>query len=81
MWFDEGTRMKFQIYRKGESEFLLSLVDDEHLPKAYGGKLDWKYEDEPSLDLDAQNTLGASTVPQGPALFVDGQVVMLPIRS
>lgn len=49
---------------------LQEIIDAKDLPKAYGGELDWKYEDAPSLDEDAQKALGE--MPKGPIIFVDG---------
>lgn len=72
-WFDEGTRSKVHVLGNNPGEILRTLIDGGDLPKMYGGDLDWKYEDEPSLDDDARNCIG--DMPKGPALFVDGAVV------
>jgi hypothetical protein len=49
---------------------LQEIIDAKDLPKVYGGELDWKYEDAPSLDEDARKALGE--MPKGPTIFVDG---------
>jgi hypothetical protein len=54
---------------------LLSIVDGKHLPKLYGGELDWKFEDEPNLDKDIQEAISSDIMLHGPVLFVDGKVV------
>jgi hypothetical protein len=72
-WFDEGTRSKIHVLGNTPGETLRNLIDSKDLPKAYGGELDWKFEDEPNLDEDARNCIG--NMPKGPALFVDGAVV------
>ena len=85
MWFDEATRDKIQILGKDLSP-LYNLIDKENLPKEYGGDLDWKFEDEPSLDEDARRVLeqslsekqecevSTSAMPRGPKVFVGGKV-------
>lgn len=71
-WFDEGTRDKIMILGKDPGSKLLELIDTEHLPKTYGGALEWIYEDEPSLDVDAKKLLGE--MPKGPIVFENGTV-------
>ena len=51
---------------------LRTLIDTPNLPRPYGGELDWKFEDEPSLDEDTKNAIGS--MPKGPVEFVDGEV-------
>ncbi|KAF7966410.1 hypothetical protein HWV62_38454 [Athelia sp. TMB] len=72
-WFDEGTRNKIHVLGKDPGPTLRHLVDPQDLPKAYGGKLEWVYEDEPSLDAAAKEVIGE--MPRGPAFFVDGAIV------
>ena len=81
MWFDEGTRSKFQVLGKDHSTTLLSLVDSQNLPRLYGGELDWKYEDEPNLGEDEREAIGETAMPRGPLLFIDGRVVRPPFRA
>ncbi|KZO92574.1 CRAL/TRIO domain-containing protein, partial [Calocera viscosa TUFC12733] len=50
-WFDEQTRAKVHILPYGSAE-LLEIVPRENLPKAYGGDLEWVYEDDPAWDTD-----------------------------
>ncbi|KZT59530.1 CRAL/TRIO domain-containing protein [Calocera cornea HHB12733] len=50
-WFDEQTRAKVHIVPAGSPE-LLEFIPKENLPRAYGGELDWVYEDDPSWDAD-----------------------------
>lgn len=50
-----------------------ALIDPKDLPKPYGGELEWKFEDEPSLDDEALEVLGE--LPKGPSLFVDSAMV------
>lgn len=73
-WFDEVTREKIHILGKnpGSSKMLTSLIDKQHLPKIYGGELDWDFFDPPSLDEDAKKVLGE--MPKGPFIFEDGKV-------
>ncbi|GBE85273.1 Sec14 cytosolic factor [Sparassis crispa] len=72
-WFDEGTRRKIHILGHEPGPALRQLIDPEHLPKSYGGDLDWNFEDEPALDQDAALVLGGA-MPKGPAYFDDGRV-------
>ena len=51
---------------------LRTLIDAQNLPRMYGGELEWKYEDEPSLDEDTKNAIGS--MPKGPVEFVDGEL-------
>jgi hypothetical protein len=55
----------------------MAIIDSENLPKAYGGKLDWKYEDDPSLDEDAQKAMDSATISTGPLLFKNGKIITL----
>ncbi|KAI0754693.1 CRAL/TRIO domain-containing protein [Daedaleopsis nitida] len=72
-WFDEGTRRKIYILGRDPGPALRTLIDPKDLPKAYGGELDWKFEDEPLLDDAAKALIGE--MPKGPVLFQDGQVI------
>lgn len=78
-WFDEGTRNKIFVLGKDPGPTLRTLIDTQDLPKPYGGELDWKYEDEPSLDAPTKEAIGE--MPKGPAVFIDGKVVQPPPRS
>ena len=75
-WFDEGTRRKIYILGKDPGATLRTLIEPQDLPKAYGGELDWKFEDEPALDAPAKEAIGE--MPKGPAVFVDGKVIQPP---
>ena len=57
---------------KNPGPTLTEFIDPNNLPKRYGGKLDWEFEDEPFLDEDAKRIIGE--MPLGPAAFVDGKV-------
>ncbi|GLB45504.1 putative CRAL TRIO domain-containing protein [Lyophyllum shimeji] len=72
-WFDEGTRNKIHVLGKDPGTKLRDLVDARNLPKPYGGELEWKFEDEPSLDEDAKAALGQ--MPKGPVIFADGKTL------
>ena len=72
-WFDENTRNKIQVLGNDPEMNLRKLIDAKDLPKSYGGKLEWKFEDEPSLDDAAKAILGE--MPKGPFLFLEGKVV------
>jgi len=52
---------------------LRKFIDDKNIPKAYGGELDFKFEDEPNLDQAATDVIGE--MPKGPVIFRDGVVV------
>ncbi|KAF8073450.1 CRAL/TRIO domain-containing protein [Lyophyllum atratum] len=71
-WFDEGTRHKIHVLGKDPGPKLRDLVDARNLPKQYGGELEWKFDDEPSLDDDAKAVL--KEMPEGPMIFVDGTI-------
>ncbi|KAL0960843.1 hypothetical protein HGRIS_005859 [Hohenbuehelia grisea] len=71
-WFDEGTRNKIHILGKDPGPTLRELVNEQDLPKPYGGQLDWAFADEPNLDDDTKSAIG--DMPKGPAVFVDGAV-------
>ncbi|EJF61053.1 CRAL/TRIO domain-containing protein [Dichomitus squalens LYAD-421 SS1] len=72
-WFDEGTRRKVHILGKDAGPALCTLIDPKDLPKTYGGELDWKFEDQPSLDDATKELIGE--MPKGPVVFEDGKVV------
>lgn len=71
-WFDEGTRTKIHVLGRDPGPTLRALIDEENLPKTYGGKLDWTFDSDPELDADAIQFIGE--MPKGPALWMDGQV-------
>ncbi|KAG6844398.1 hypothetical protein H0H87_007157 [Tephrocybe sp. NHM501043] len=70
-WFDEGTRNKIHVLGKDPGPTLRDLVHAHDLPKPYGGELEWKFENEPNLDNDANTALGGN-MPKGPVVFTDG---------
>ncbi|KIY47637.1 CRAL/TRIO domain-containing protein [Fistulina hepatica ATCC 64428] len=72
-WFDEGTREKIHILGKQPGSQLRKIIHPKDLPRAYGGELDWKFEDEPALDDAAKAAVGE--MPKGPAYWRDGKVV------
>ncbi|KIJ60271.1 hypothetical protein HYDPIDRAFT_32394 [Hydnomerulius pinastri MD-312] len=72
-WFDEGTRNKIHVLGKDPGESIRALINDEDLPQVYGGKLEWVFEDEPSLDSEIQKAI--TEMPKGPVIFTNGQVV------
>lgn len=74
-WFDEGTRNKIHILGKDPGPTLRSLIDEKDIPQSYGGKLPWKFEDDPDLDDAIKEVIGE--MPKGPVLFVDGSTVKL----
>ncbi|EIM85828.1 CRAL/TRIO domain-containing protein [Stereum hirsutum FP-91666 SS1] len=78
-WFDEGTRNKIHVLGKDPGPVLRTLIDTENLPKAYGGTLDFEFDDDPNLDDDAKNLLGE--YPQGPIIFVNGKAVRPTVPS
>ncbi|PFH53280.1 hypothetical protein AMATHDRAFT_1351 [Amanita thiersii Skay4041] len=71
-WFDERTRNKIFVLGKDPGPKLRELIQPKDLPKSYGGELEWKFEDEPSLDEDATQALGQ--MPRGPVTFINGSV-------
>ena len=75
-WFDEGTRNKIYVLGRDAGPTLCTLIDAQNLPKAYGGELEWTFEDEPSLDEDARKAVSGE-MPRGPVVFVDGRVERL----
>jgi len=52
---------------------LRKFIDNENIPKAYGGELDFKFEDEPNLDQAAKDVI--VEMPKGPVIFRDGAIV------
>ncbi|KAI0034607.1 CRAL-TRIO domain-containing protein [Vararia minispora EC-137] len=68
-WFDEGTRNKVHVLDSNPGPTLLTFIDAANLPKAYGGQLDFTYEDEPNLDAPARAALNSDAVPSGPVVF------------
>jgi len=72
-WFDEGTRNKVHVLGKDPGPTLRNIIAAKDLPQAYGGQLEWTFEDEPALD-DAAKAL-IDEVPKGPIIFDDGRPV------
>ena len=72
-WFDEGTRNKVHVLGRTPGPELRKFIDNENIPKAYGGELDFDFEDEPNLDQAAKDAIGE--MPRGPVIFKDGTVV------
>jgi hypothetical protein len=72
-WFDEGTRNKVHLLGRNPGPELRKFIDNENIPKAYGGELDFSFEDEPNLDQAAKDAIGE--MPKGPVIFNDGVVV------
>ncbi|TRM61172.1 CRAL-TRIO domain-containing protein [Schizophyllum amplum] len=81
-WFDEGTRLKVHVLGRDPGPTLRELIEEGDLPKAYGGTLDFVFEDEPVLDEAAKAVVGEGApgpdgkpqwtlgqVPRGPAVF------------
>ena len=50
-------------------------MDADSLPEVYGGRLPFKFEDEPVLDTAARELLGSDEIPHGPLVFVDGKII------
>ncbi|KAA1473730.1 CRAL/TRIO domain-containing protein [Dentipellis sp. KUC8613] len=73
-WFDEGTRTKVMVLGRNPGEQLRTFIEPHNLPKAYGGELEFAFEDEPVLDEPAREALGGE-MPKGPIVFVDGKAV------
>lgn len=59
-WFDPGTTSKIFILTAAEvQKTLSSFMDEENIPKRYGGKLDWDFGDMPNLDDEARALVGS----------------------
>ncbi len=73
-WFDENTRRKIRVLSPSQLDQLLEQIDIDDLPEAYGGHLDWSYDDPPNLDAPAKEIFKdfGGQVPRGPWEFVDG---------
>jgi hypothetical protein len=71
--FDEGTRRKIHVLGHQPAAALEEIIKMEDIPNVYGGKLNWKYEDEPVLDSDIQAVVG-ETLPPGPLRWRDDKV-------
>jgi len=77
-WFDEQTRAKVHICGAGSPE-LLEFIPRENLPKAYGGDLEWVYEDDPVWDADMHWLLRECGTPEeGGEVKLRGPVVLTP---
>ncbi|KAG6840824.1 hypothetical protein C0991_004115 [Blastosporella zonata] len=72
-WFDEGTRNKIHVLGKDPGLTLRDLVHPCDLPKAYGGELEWTFEEEPNLEDDVKAALDGA-MPKGPVIFIDGVI-------
>lgn len=72
-WFDEGTRNKVHVLGRDPGPELRKIIDNENIPKSYGGELDFNFEDEPNLDQASKDAIGE--IPKGPVIFKDGIVV------
>jgi len=72
-WFDEGTRNKVHVLGRDPGSELRKFIDNENIPKAYGGELAFNFEDEPNLDQAAKEAIGE--MPKGPVIFGDGAVI------
>lgn len=59
------------VLGKDPGPTLRTLIDPADLPKAYGGELEWTFEDEPALDDAAKGVIGE--MPKGPVVFEDGR--------
>ncbi|EPS41027.1 hypothetical protein H072_5087 [Dactylellina haptotyla CBS 200.50] len=72
-WFDAATTSKIYFLTPDNiTSTLQEHIDIEHIPQKYGGKLDWKFGDEPKLDDKLRSMLssaGSTAVP-----FVPGSV-------
>ncbi|KAM0790091.1 hypothetical protein ACM66B_005419 [Microbotryomycetes sp. NB124-2] len=69
-WFDAHTVSKLTIVPANQVlSTLSSVIDIENIPIAYGGQLDWKFGDEPSLDREMRDKLGYEKLPRGPFRF------------
>ncbi|KAK4050993.1 cytosolic factor, phosphatidylinositol/phosphatidylcholine transfer protein [Microbotryomycetes sp. JL201] len=77
-WFDAHTVSKLTIVPANQVlSTLEKVVALENIPVAYGGKLDWKFGDEPMLDDEMQSHLGFERLPRGPIRFSEQQGVKL----
>lgn len=78
-WIDEGTRSKILVLSKGQmQEELARFIDLEDLPKKFGGRLEWEYDDEPLLDEQLSKALdGAAHPPRGPWTWKDGKTTLM----
>ena len=72
-WFDEGTRNKVHVLGRNPGPELRRFIDNENIPKTYGGELDFNFEDEPSLDTETKSAIGE--MPRGPVIFRDGVIL------
>lgn len=80
-WFDEGTRNKMVVIDsrslKSRKNTLTELVASADLPNVYGGDLPWVYEDEPLLDCEIRDAIGADMLPKGPLIWQNGRMMLL----
>ncbi|GIJ88143.1 hypothetical protein Asppvi_007060 [Aspergillus pseudoviridinutans] len=85
-WFDPGTRAKISILSSSEAKsVLLRYIDASDLPQEYGGSLEWKWKDQPSLDPAARvlvdelyhKTDRGEVFHKGPVIFQDGCIRLL----
>lgn len=77
-WFDEGTRNKMFIVDANQLKQgkLHEIIHPSDLPRVYGGELEWKYEDEPSIEPEIASLLGNKEMPKGPAEWKDGKLIL-----
>ncbi|KAJ6150566.1 hypothetical protein N7471_001765, partial [Penicillium samsonianum] len=85
-WFDPVTRSKIFLLSSSDDESTLrSFIDPPNLPKAYGGELDWQWQDLPNLDGPAkelmdklhQDTAEGQVFPKGSIIFERGCIRLL----
>ncbi|KAF2163091.1 hypothetical protein M409DRAFT_68719 [Zasmidium cellare ATCC 36951] len=76
-WLDPVTVAKMYILSDAEVKPTLErYIDEENIPKKYGGKLDWEAGNPPSLDPDLaklMNLDGGATIPTGPMRWKKSQ--------
>lgn len=70
-WFDPITVSKIYILSDDMMRTTLEeAIDVEHIPKKYGGQLDWKFGDLPNIDPAIHKTINwkssAKSIPTGP---------------
>jgi len=78
MWFDENTRNKIHVLSKAMQSQLLEEIDPENLPRAYGGKLNWSFDQPPNLDASVKEALKLTggIYPKGPWALINGVPVI-----
>lgn len=80
-WFDPVTVSKIFILGKNEViPTLTKFVEIDHIPKKYGGKLDWKWGDLPHMgpeEMKAVEKDGKKGWIAGPALWLDNERIVV----